>query len=59
MTASKEMVGMAKSQERTNHNACIYLKTTLGGKAGRASNPPPLAQGLDLPLIITIFSEVE
>ena len=62
MTASKEMVGIAKSQPRKNQSQCLHLPQnylTAGGKAGRASNPPPLAQGLDLPLITTIFSVVE
>ena len=69
MTASKEMVGIAKSQPRNNQSQCLHLPpnyVTTGGKAGRASNSPPpppptppLAQGLDPPLITTIFSVVE
>ena len=62
MTASKEMVGIAKSQPRKNQSQCLHLPQnylTTGGKAGMASNPPPLAQALDLPLITTIFSVVE
>ena len=49
-------------QERNKLSQCLHLPQnylTAGGKAGRASNPPPLAQGLDPPLITTIFSVVE
>ena len=62
MTASKEMVGVAKSQPRKNQSQCLHLPQnylTAGRQASRASNRPPLAQGLDPPLITIIFSVVE
>ena len=66
MTASKEMVGIAKSQPRKNQSQCLHLPqnyVTTGEKSrqGKQLPPPtpPLAQGLDPPLITTIFSVVE
>ena len=46
MTASKEMVGIAKSQPIKNQSQCLHLPEnylTTGGKAGMASNLPTLS----------------